>query len=36
MSLDEPFKCNICKDLEFDSREELDKHNREKHPTATL
>jgi hypothetical protein len=36
MSLDEPFKCNLCNGTEFSSREELDKHNREKHPTAAL
>jgi hypothetical protein len=36
MSLDKPFKCDLCKGLELGSREELDKHNRENHPTATL
>jgi hypothetical protein len=36
MSLDEPFKCHLCNETEFSSREELDKHNREKHPTAAL
>ena len=36
MSMDEPFRCNICNGIEFSSREELDVHNSEKHPTATL
>jgi hypothetical protein len=36
MSMDEPFRCNVCKGLEFSSREELDEHNREKHPSTTL
>jgi hypothetical protein len=36
MSIDEPFRCSLCNDVEFNSREELDKHNREKHPTASL
>ena len=36
MSMDEPFRCNLCDGLEFGSREELDKHTREKHFTAAL
>jgi hypothetical protein len=36
MSIDEPFICSLCNGAEFNSREELDKHNREKHPTASL
>jgi hypothetical protein len=36
MSNDEPYKCNVCGNLIFNSREELDKHNREKHETTTL
>ena len=34
MSMDEPFRCNLCDGLEFGSREELDKHTREKHSTV--
>ena len=36
MSNDEPYKCNVCGNLIFNSREDLDKHNREKHETTTL
>ena len=36
MSNDEPYRCNVCGNMTFNSREELDKHNREKHETSTL
>jgi hypothetical protein len=36
MSNDEPYRCNVCGNMTFNSREELDKHNREKHETTTL
>jgi hypothetical protein len=36
MSNDEPYRCTVCSNMIFNSREELDKHNREKHETTTL
>ena len=36
MSNAEPYRCTVCANMIFNSREELDKHNREKHETTTL
>jgi hypothetical protein len=36
MSNDEPYRCTVCGNMIFNSREELDKHNREKYETTTL
>lgn len=36
MSMDEPFRCNICKGMESSSREELDKHSRDSSATLVI